>query len=53
MTGAPALSTHNGKAAAVTSCDGLRFVLTTTRPARKDRTDVLYHIFRAPFKART
>ena len=47
----PRLPIPNEKAAAVTSCDDLDFVLTTIHPARKDRTDVYYHIRPAPIKA--
>ncbi len=44
----PLLPTPNEKAAAVTSCDGLDFILrTTTLPLRKDSTDDLYHTPRA------
>jgi hypothetical protein len=48
----PALSTHNVKAAAVTSRDGLRFVFTTTLPSRRDSDDDLYHDAPARRKAR-
>ena len=42
----------NGKAATVTSCDGLRFVFTTILPSRKDGNDDLYHDASARRKAR-
>ena len=46
----PAILTPNGKAAAVTSCDGLRFVFTTTHPIQENRTHAHYHISHAQRK---
>ena len=48
----PAPIIHNKKPVAICPRDGLNFVQTTaTLPLRKDSTDDLYHISRAPFKA--
>ena len=46
----PPFPNPNEKAAAVTICDGLDFVLgtLTVQPPGKDRTHVHYHILRAP-----
>ena len=42
--------TLNEKVAAVTSCDDLRFVLTTTRPTRKGRTDEYISVLQVFYK---
>ena len=36
----PLLFAQNGKAAAVTSCDGLNFVSSTTHPLTQEQTNV-------------
>ncbi len=35
--------TPNEEAAAVTSCDGLNFVFSTTHPLTKEQTNAYYH----------